>query len=283
MKIAGQRLLENSTHHRLTMKNLIRALKFFRADAPRIVVVLTLMLSSIGLNVLKPWPMALIVDCVLGQKMFTGWLPTAWTQRSQAEQLGALILLLLLLHLSHAGLSAIQNYMAIGVGLRGLQRVRNVVFGWLQRLSLRFHHGTEAGDIIFRAGSDTCAFQSLLQQGLFIAISALFTLLFMTGVMLSLNWQLTLLALAAIPFLLMTIRAFSREMRNRGAVAQQAESKVYALIHQGITALPLTQSYAREQQETKRFATETNRAQKHKMSQHGLEVFYWLAISVLLV
>jgi len=265
------------------MKNLLRALKFFRADGPRIVVVLGLMLSSIGLNVLKPWPMALIVDCVLWQKMFPGWLPAAWTQRSQAEQLGALILLLLLLHLSHAGLSATQNYMAIGVGLRGLQRVRNEVFGWLQRLSLRFHHGTEAGDIIFRAGSDTCAFQSLLQQGLFIAISALFTLLFMTVVMLRLNWQLTLLALAAIPFLVMTIRAFSREMRNRGAVAQQAESKVYALIHQGITALPLTQSYAREQQETKRFATETNRAQIHKMSQHGLEVFYWLVISVLLI
>jgi len=265
------------------MRDLLKASKFFRPDTLRIVAVLSLMLGSIGLNVLKPWPMALIVDCVLGQKPFPGWLPTFWTQRSQPEQLGALILLLLFLHLSHAGMSAVQNYMAIGIGLRGLQRVRNEVFGWLQRLSLRFHHGTEAGDIIFRAGNDTHAFQAMLQQGLFIAISAICTLLFMTVVMLRLNWQLTLLALAAVPFLVVTIRAFSREMQDRGSVAQRAESKVYALIHQGITALPLTQSYTREQQEKRRFAAETNRAQRRKMSQHGLEVYYWLVVSVLLI
>lgn len=265
------------------MKHLLKASKFFRPDTLRIVVVLAFMLGSIALNVLKPWPMALIVDCVLGRKPFPGWLPSGWAQQPQSEQLGVLILLLLFLHLSHAGVSATQNYLAISVGLRGLQRVRNEVFGWLQRLSLRFHHGTEAGDIIFRAGNDTCAFQAMLQQGLFIGISALLTLLFMTVVMLRLNWRLTLLALAAVPFLVVTVRAFSREMQNRGSVAQRAESKVYALIHQGITALPLTQSYTREQQEKKRFAAETNRAQRHKMSQHGLEVFYWLVVSVLLI
>jgi len=265
------------------MRDLIRALRFFRPDIVRIVGVLALMMTSIGLNVLKPWPMALIVDCVLGQKGFPSWLPAAWTQQRQPQQLLALIILLLLLHLSHAGVSATQNYMAISVGLRGLQRVRNEVFGWLQRLSLRYHHGTEAGDIIFRAGSDTCAFQALLQQGFFITISALFTLLFMTVVMVRLNWHLTLLALAAVPFLVVTIRAFSREMRSRGVAAAQAESKVYSLIHQGITSLPLTQSYTREQQEQNRFVVETRRAQRRKMHQHGLEVFYWLTISVLLV
>jgi ABC-type multidrug transport system fused ATPase/permease subunit len=71
-------------------------------------------------------------------------------------------------------------------------------------------------------------------------------------------------------------------MRGRGLVAQRAESKVYALIHQGIAALPLTQSYTREQHEQRRFAAETDRAQRRKMSQHGLEVFYWFVISVIL-
>ncbi len=72
-------------------------------------------------------------------------------------------------------------------------------------------------------------------------------------------------------------------MRNRGLVAQQAESKVYSLIHQGISALPLIQSYTREKDEQRRFAAETKRAQRRKMSQHGLEVFYWFVISVLLI
>ncbi len=265
------------------MKNLIRALRFFRPDSGRLTTVLLLMLTSIGLNVLKPWPMALIVDCVLGNKPFPKWWPHILNQGSHLPQLAGLILVLLMIHFSHAAVSAVQNYISIGVGLRGLQRVRNEVFGWLQRLSMRFHHGTEAGDIIFRAGTDTCAFPSLLQQGLLIAISALFTLVLMTIVMLRLNWQLTLYALSVVPLLFIAIKLFSREMRSRGLVAQQAESKVYAMIHQGIAALTLTQSYTRERDEQRRFAAETKRAQRRKMSQHGLEVLYWFAISVLLI
>src|SRR5258706_12593676 len=107
------------------MKPLTRALKFFYPDKPRIAVILILMIGSTGLNILKPWPMALIVDGVLGQKLFPNWLPATWTQWPQAEQLGVLILLLLVLHLTHAGGSAIQHYITIGVGLRGRQRVRN--------------------------------------------------------------------------------------------------------------------------------------------------------------
>jgi len=146
-----------------TIKQLLRALKFFRPDALRVLAVLALMLTSIGLNVLKPWPTALIVDCLLGSRPMPAWARDWFGDWLPAAQLAGLIGVLLAVHLCHAMVSAAQNYMAIGVGLRGLQRVRNEVFGWLQRLSLRFHHGTEAGDVIFRAGMDTCVFPTLLQ------------------------------------------------------------------------------------------------------------------------
>src|SRR5262245_50168015 len=138
------------------MRRLLRALKFFRPDTPRIAVVLVLMLISIGLNVLKPWPLALIVDTLLVGKPYPSWVPDRLSHYSGPVQLAVLIAGVLALHWSHATVSALHQYLAIGIGLRGLRRVRNDVFGWLQRLSLHFHHGTEAGDIIFRAGSDTC-------------------------------------------------------------------------------------------------------------------------------
>jgi ATP-binding cassette subfamily B protein len=147
------------------MKNLIRSLRFFRPDCFRIILVQAFMLVGIAFNILKPWPLALIVDYVLGKKPFPKWMPAGWANLNQADQITMLVFVLLGVHLSHAGVSAIQNYTAIDVALRGLQRVRNEVFAWLQRLSLRFHHGTEAGDIVFRAGTDTCAVQTLLQQG----------------------------------------------------------------------------------------------------------------------
>jgi ATP-binding cassette subfamily B protein/subfamily B ATP-binding cassette protein MsbA len=264
------------------MKIFLRALAYYRPDASQIALVLALLVVSIVLNVLKPWPMALLVDNVLAQKPYPDWVPGQIMHWDQPAQLALLIGALLALHLGHATISGIQLYVSIGVGLRGLRRVRNEVFGWLQRLSLRFHHGSEAGDIIFRAGTDTCAFQTVFQQGLLVCVTAFCTLLFMVIVMVRLNWQLTLLALATVPFLLFSIKKFSREMRARGLAAQQAESKVYSLIHQGILAMPLIQSYTREKHEQQRFKTETERARRHKMSQHGLEVFYWFVISVIL-
>jgi ATP-binding cassette, subfamily B, bacterial len=85
-----------------------------------------------------------------------------------------------------------------------------------------------------------------------------------------------------VPILLLSIKVFGRAMRVRGTAAQQAEGKVYSLIHQGITALPLIQSHAREHHEQRRFTAHTEEARQHRMAQHGLEVFYWGSISVIL-
>jgi len=264
------------------LRQLLRALGYFRPDAGRIGLSLGLLLLGIGLNLLKPWPLALLVDSVLGSKPYPGWLPSEALTWGQPAQLTAIVAASLGLHLIHAAACAGHAYLSIGVGLRGLRRVRDDVFGWLQRLSLRYHHGTEAGDIIFRAGTDTCAFQTLYLQGLLPLISATGTLLFMAVAMAQLNLRLAAVALIAVPILLLSIKVFGRAMRVRGTAAQQAEGKVYALIHQGITALPLIQSHAREQHERERFMTQTEAARQQKMAQQGLEVFYWGSISVIL-
>jgi ATP-binding cassette subfamily B protein/subfamily B ATP-binding cassette protein MsbA len=263
-------------------RQLLRALGYFRPDAGRIALSLGLLLLGIGLNLLKPWPLALLVDSVLGSKPYPGWLPDEARAWGQPAQLTAIVAASLALHLIHAAACAGHAYLSIGVGLRGLRRVRDDVFGWLQRLSLRYHHGNEAGDIIFRAGTDTCAFQILYLQGLLTFISATGTLLFMAVAMAQLNLRLAAVALVAVPILLLSIKVFGRAMRVRGTAAQQAESKVYSLIHQGITALPLIQSHAREDHERQRFTTHTEAARQQKMAQQGLEVFYWGSISVIL-
>jgi ATP-binding cassette, subfamily B, bacterial len=80
----------------------------------------------------------------------------------------------------------------------------------------------------------------------------------------------------------LSIKIFGGAMRPRAMAAQQAESKVYSLIHQGITALPLIQSHAREDHEHRRFTAQTEAARRQQMAQQGFEVFYWGAVSVIL-
>ena len=123
------------------MKTLLRALSYFRPEAGRICVVVALLLVSVGLNVLKPWPFALLVDNVLGKKPYPAWAPETVKNWDALTQITAIALTLLAVNFVQALCSAFQTYVSTDVGLRGLRRVRNEVFAWLQRLSLRFHLG----------------------------------------------------------------------------------------------------------------------------------------------
>ncbi|MSU20519.1 MAG: ABC transporter ATP-binding protein [Pedosphaera sp.] len=260
------------------MNNLFRALQFFRPDLGRVSFAFGLLILSTGANLLKPWPLALIVDNVLGGKPFPPWFVGAsdWDKNVLLLSLSGAILLF---HASQGALSAWHNYLSITVGLHGLARVRNQVFYWLQRLSLRFHQSSNLGDVIYRASWDTYAFQTLFQQGLFTFAQASLALVLMMIVMWRLNVSLTLASLATIPMLLFTMKIFGREMKTRSLAAHKADSQVTSLIQQSMVALPLIQSYTREEDEQKRFARQAGTALEGRISQHGWEVFYWLVIA----
>ena len=262
------------------MNRLLRPLAFFRPDLPRIGGVGLLMFGSVGAGLLKPWPLAIIVDAVIGDSPLPPFVAVYVNDSSKPALILIFALALLSVHVLQGLLSALQNYAAIKVGLRGLTRVRNAVFACLQRLSMRFHQGSRSGDLIFRAAWDTYSFQTLFQQGLVTFASAGLSLALMVIVMWQVNRTLTLAALAVMPLLLIAIQAFGRPMRERGMLAQQADSQVTSLVQQSITALPLIQSCVREQHEEQRFNEHVCHAEMKRLSQHGSELLYWLAITL---
>src|SRR5712692_6125682 len=81
---------------------LARALGYFRPDVGRIGLAVGLLLVSIGINLLKPWPLAIIVDSVLGNKPYPTSLPGQMRAWAQPGQLTAIIAASLALHLAYA-------------------------------------------------------------------------------------------------------------------------------------------------------------------------------------
>lgn len=238
-----------------------------------------LMLLNIGAGLLKPWPLAVIVDSVLGARPLPSWLAGIAGNWSKDVLLGALAGAVLLLHLGQSALSSAQNFVAIKVGLEGLRRVRLEVFACLQRLSMRFHQASRSGDLLHRAAWDTYSFQTLFQQGWITTATASLGLLSMTVWMFLLHPKLTIVALATIPALLVVMKRFGARMTQRGSDAQQADSLVTSHVQQNLAALPLIQSYTREQLEERTFTERTGVAMEKRLSQHGWELLYWLAVS----
>jgi ATP-binding cassette subfamily B protein/subfamily B ATP-binding cassette protein MsbA len=262
------------------VKNLGRALAFFRPDAPRIALAAGLLLLSTGASLIKPWPLAIIVDCLLGDKPMPGWLGRPTVGWDRPALIGLLALIILFTHMTQAALSTAHNYFLIQAGLRGLARVRNEVYRWLQRLSLRYHQGSTQGDIIYRASWDTYAFHTLFQHGVFSFIGAMLSLVLMLAIMLNLSWRLSLMAVGTAPLLLIAVRGFGNKMNARSLAAQESDSQVTTLYQQAITAMPLTQSCTREDLEQKQFAQCCERSLNLRLSQHRWELYYLAAIAV---
>ncbi|HUS35155.1 MAG TPA: ABC transporter ATP-binding protein [Verrucomicrobiae bacterium] len=262
------------------MNQFRRVAQFYSPEKPRIAAALALMFLSVGASLLKPWPLAWIVDSVLGTKPLPSWLESFVANANQASRLGIFAAIILVLHAGQGALQALQNFTSIKAGLNALARVRNELFAKLQTLSLRFYHRADQGDLIYRSTWDTYAFQTLFQQGVITFLNAFLSLIVMVAIMWNVNGRLTLAALMTFPMLLITMAFFGRKMKARSLAAHQADSKVSSLTQQSIASVALTQSSVREREEQTRFNSQAETARQARVTQHGLELFYWLIIAV---
>jgi ATP-binding cassette subfamily B protein/subfamily B ATP-binding cassette protein MsbA len=222
----------------------------------------------------------LIIDSVLGHKP----LPRLLSRSGMFDQswlLTFLAVAIFMVTFVQAAVASAQNYVSIRVSLRGLTRARDEVFARLLGLSARFHQGATVGDLIYRASWDTYSFQTLFQQGLVTFATALLSLLVMVFVMARLSVPLTLVALALAPLLVIGVRLFAKDMRERTAAAQRADSRVTAMVQQNIAGLALIQGYTREEFERERFHKTAAEAQTRRLSQHACELGYGFIIAAI--
>lgn len=263
-----------------TMKHFLRVLACYRSDLPRIGLSFGLLVLAIGANLLKPWPIALLVDSVVGGKPLPAWLAGNPIAENKTTLLAILGLSVLLLHALNGGLMALQNYWVIDIGLRGLTRIRTELYQRLLRLSQRFHQSQPSGDTLYRATWDTYAFQTLFQQGLMTFASSVLSLILMTIIMWQIDPVLTGASLLIMPLLVFSIRSFGRVMNTKGAAAQQADSQVAGHLQQSLTNLALIHSHATEQKEGGQFTGLAESARTKRLSQHGWELLYGLGVAM---
>jgi ATP-binding cassette, subfamily B, bacterial len=263
------------------VKFFLRTYQFFRPDQSRLLVVALMMIGSVGFFLLKPWPIAIVVDSVLGQQAAPAWLGAERGQPGWETQLIVLVGLTFVIHLLGALLTAAYNRIAIGIGLKGLRRVRLALFEKLQILPLRNHLGHRQGDLIQRAAWDTYSFQTLFQHVLVTGVTASLSLVLMVVVMARLNVPLTLVSLGTIPFLLLVIKLFGRRMGAFSAAAQEADSGLASRVQQNISAVTLIRSYTREPVEISQFDELAQRARERRREQHTCELSYLAVLGII--
>jgi ATP-binding cassette subfamily B protein/subfamily B ATP-binding cassette protein MsbA len=232
-----------------------------------------------GAELLKPWPLKVIIDHVLsGQPL--SWLGVAgWSRESLL--LGAcsgLVGIYLIL----GGLNVWNNYTTIRIGQSMVNDLRGALYHHLQRLSLAFHHRAQVGDLLYRVTADTYAIQTLTMNGVFPILTSLVLLVGMTVVMLRLDWVLTLLALAVCPPLFGIISALSNRINAAATAARERESAIYSLVQRTMAAIRVIQAFTKEEEEQRRFLVASAESLAASLRLYTLQTVYAGAVNSLI-
>src|SRR5882672_2516166 len=200
----------------------------------QLLVLLITMFLRIALDVLKPWPLAFLVDYVLKSTPmppplahFVALLPGPATPN---HLIGWCVGAMVLIFLFSWALGLLTNYTNISLGQRMVYDLAADLFAQLQKLSLRFHTSRSVGDNIRRVTSDCSCISVILKDALIPTISSMFSLATMFVIMWRLDAKMTLLALAVVPYLAIVLRLYARPMAERGYAQQQIEGKIYDVV-----------------------------------------------------
>ena len=168
------------------------------------------------------------------------------------EKVTDLALLALLVYVARAFLQFLRSYMAHVAGWGVVAEARKLIYAHLQRLSLRFYEDKQTGQLMSRMVNDSDKFELLIAHAIpDIAVNVL-TLISVTFVLVNMNWQLTLLCMVPIPFILISLRLFARYVRPAFRERQQELGELNAILNDNISGIREIKTFTREHIETRR-------------------------------
>jgi ATP-binding cassette subfamily B protein len=230
-------------------------------------------------ELLKPWPLKIIIDHVLGGRPLDLAFARDW---SVETLLLATCAGLVLIYLLLAGLTLLYNYTSIRVGQRLVNDLRRDLYDHLQRLSLAFHTRRSVGDLLYRVTADTYALQNLTMKMLFPILSAAVFVTGMAVIMFRMDAGLTLLALSVCPALYVTISRLNKRISSAATQARQKEGQVYSVVQRGLASMRVIQAFTKEDDEHQRFMAASQDSLAASLRLYTLQSVYLGAVNVVI-
>ena len=230
-----------------------------------------------ALELLKPWPLKIIIDNVLSDKRLPWELAVDLSPQS-------LLLFscmgLVAVYVVVGGVHILNDYTTIRIGQGMVNDLRRDLYGHIQRLSLSFYHRQQLGDLMYRITADTMGIQTLTMNGFFAIISASVLLGGMLIVMLWMDWYLTLLALAVCPALFCAIALLNKKMSVAATEAHQKGSTVYSVVQRTLSGMRVIQAFTKEEDEGRRFLQASTESLAAELRLYNLQNCYYAVVNL---
>ncbi|MDX1494887.1 MAG: ABC transporter ATP-binding protein, partial [Longimicrobiales bacterium] len=151
-------------------------------------------------------------------------------------------------------LEYVQSLITTWLGQSVMYDLRKQIFEKLQRLDLRFYDKNPIGRLMTRITNDVETLNTLFSSGVVSVFGDVFTLVFIVGAMLSMNWRLALVSFAVLPLVFLTAFVFRAKVREAYRDIRVRIARVNAFLHEHITGVRVVQLFNREKADAQRLA-----------------------------
>lgn len=139
------------------------------------------------------------------------------------------------------------------LGQSAILDLRKLVFSHLLSLRLKYFDNTPIGTLVTRAVSDLETIADVFSEGLIVIIGDILQIAVIVGVMLYIDWELTLVSLSSIPFLLIATYIFKEKTKKAFQEVRTEVAKLNTFLQEHISGMRIIQLFVREQAEMKKF------------------------------
>jgi ABC-type multidrug transport system fused ATPase/permease subunit len=213
-------------------------------------VVFAAMLVEIAAGLAAPWPLKLVIDDALGNHHLPHWL--AWAHEYAGfgkHTLGVALFAgaaTLAIAIVGAIASYIDNYYTTSAGQWIANDLRLRIYEHLHRLSLRYYDHAKIGALVSTITSDVATIQDFASSSTLDIVIDLLTIVFMVGLMLWMDWDFTLIAVAFAPVLLIFIFHFKTAVKEATRAVRKRQSDVLSIVQQGLGSIRVTKAFGRQ-------------------------------------
>lgn len=139
------------------------------------------------------------------------------------------------------------------LGQSAIKDLRINVFNHITKLRLKYFDQTPIGQLITRTVSDLETIADIFSEGLIAMIGDLLQVIVIVIAMLYIDWELTIVVLLPIPFLIVATRIFQKSIKVAFQEIRTEVSNLNTFLQEHISGISIIQYFAREDQEYRKF------------------------------
>lgn len=162
-------------------------------------------------------------------------------------------------------------YLTSWMGQSVIESLRTRVFNHIIQLKLRVYDQTPIGALTTRTISDVEAINQVFSQGIVMMGADILTILIIVIYMFTEDWQLALITLSTLPFMLVSTYIFQKNVRRATKIVRDQVSNMNSFLQEHISGINIVQLFAKEDKVIESFDTIN---QKHRNA-HIQTIWYY--------